>query len=207
MTLRIRSFQNAKKILTSLLFLALFTGSGIGVGLGVGYAVTVFQHEGLFSSWRHMDSLLNFIEIVDVTTSEIWAKSDNGKLYLWESNCYRDIPCNRWIYPDILPGDEPESWGRPMLKADSCENLDFKFRFQRNPPEEVIECARGWVAGPEFGVLVYYALLENGDIWEWKYSNSMIGDFYIGFCSTSAGLILGIVVGFVIMGRRKKKLG
>ena len=192
--------QTVKNLFLSLLFFIVFSVLGNAVGFGIGYIVTILNNEGLFISWKQLDSHLEFEKIADVTSQTVWARASDGKLYSWDSNCDRETKCNRWVetkgIPNIIYGG-PE---QPMIKNDSCQIR--KFRFIGKLPGNLLECAQGSFLGFDSETTVYYALLDDGTIWTWRFSRSMIVDIFLTILFSFGGLVLGILVFFVFMIRR-----
>lgn len=195
--------QQVKNFLLSLLFFIGISVLGIAVGFGVGYVVVVLNNEGLFTSWKQLDGDFRFETISDVTSQIVWANTSDGKLYLWDSNCYNDTnSCDQWVETEKIPEDLHNDGERPMVKGGSCEVRGFVFFRQ---PSGMVECAQGWFAGPEFGSVVYYALLDDGTIWTWHFSGSMIFDIVIPIFFAFGGLIVGIISFIFFIIRRSKK--
>lgn len=192
--------ERVKSILLTLLFFIVFSVLGIAVGFGVGHVVVILDNEGLFSSWKLLDGSLKFEQIIDATSQTVWAKTNDGKLYSWKFNC---LNCNRWIETQDVPTDLYDSGERSMIKDITCETDSYKFF--RQPPGHLVECARGWFAGPEFGTVVYYALLEDGKIWTWQHTSSMVFDIIVPISFSFGGLILGIIAFMVFVIRRRMK--
>ncbi|GEM_PF-6400697 len=200
---RHNNMQKIKKILLSVFSFTIFSSLGIITGLGIGKVVLQLENEGLFSSWKLLDSSQEFETILEATTQTIWAQSIDGYLYTWNSNCYLEISCDQWTEAKEIPQDIHDFWETPMEKSDSCPNRDYKYLGA--PPGNLIECARSWLAGPEFGEIVYYALLDNGEIWTWHHSSSMIFNMIIvPLICGPFGLFIGIGAFIIFMVQRKK---
>ena len=175
--------QQAKSFFLSLLLFIVFSVLGIAVGFSAGYSIVVLDNEGLFSSWKLLNGSLKFEQIIDATSQTVWAQTKDGKFYSWNFNC---LNCNQWVETQEVPTDLYDFGERSMIKDVTCETRGHKFF--RKPPGNIVECARGWFAGPEFGTVAYYALLEDGEIWTWQHSSSMIFDIVVPIFFLLVGL-------------------
>jgi hypothetical protein len=156
----------------------------------------------MFSSWILLDSSVEFKQIVEVTSQNIWAQSDDGKIYSWNFNCYLGPKCNEWIKTEAVPADLHEFGEQPMEKSNSCQAVARKPI--KEPPSKEVECARGQYAGPEYGESVYYALLGDGSLWALRTSSSLIVVYVLPIYFSFGGLILGIIASIVFMIWRRR---
>ncbi|MRS05119.1 hypothetical protein EG832_18190 [bacterium] len=191
--------QKLKSCLLTLFFFILFCILGIIVGIGLGFGVLILDSNGLFSSWKLLNSSQPFEKIISADIQTVWAQATDGKIYSFNTNCYREN-CNQWIEVKEIPedyyGDEDK-----LVISDSCP---FDKGIQK-APGNVIECAHIKLRGADFGGDVYYALLDGGKIWMWEHFSSSI-DFEV---APVFGGFFGLIIGFVgfifFMARRVAK--
>lgn len=176
---------------------------GILVGWGLGYITLSLHGEGLFSTWKLLSSEKQFERINDAGSQWVWATVESGQNYILDSNCNREAGCNTWSPMEAIPENLLHPGDTILERRTSCDNFPNGFFFLRNPPSEVIECSRVLHAGPEFGSVTYYALVEDGSIWRWEFNSSIIIRFvvYIFF------ILIGVFLGFIFIGLRLKQLG
>jgi hypothetical protein len=185
--------QKAKNFLLSILPFIVFTFLGIAFSIAVGFLIVVLNDGGAFNSWKLLDDSLRFYRIVDANSRTVWAKNKDDKLFYYKDikQAYCDNnDCNKWIETKDVSGDAHYRFEHPVEKDTSCHFDDLMFL--RKPPGTIIECARGWYAGPEFGTVSYYALLNDGTIWKWEHNGDNLLYTVMFLCLIPAGLILGI---------------
>ncbi|HXD10923.1 MAG TPA: hypothetical protein VN653_12740 [Anaerolineales bacterium] len=195
--------QKTNSLAQSILTFILFSVSGIGLGYLTGLLAASIANDSSFSSWISLESSTKFKSIVDVTSKTIWAQSEDGKLYAWNFICYGNIPCKQWAETLEVPSDAHDFGERPMEKSTSCQTGSVDTIKQ--PPGNLIECARGRYSGPEYGESVYYALLEDGSLWALNTSSSLIVFYVLPIYFSIGGLVLSIIV-FMIQRQRNNKL-
>ena len=191
--------------LNSCLTFVLFSISGVVLGYLVGSIAASIENDPQFENWVLLDSSQKFNTIVDVTSQTIWAQSEDGKLYSWDFICYGDIQCMQWVETSEVPNDIHDFGENPMEKSTSCK-IPSSNPIKR-PPGNLVECARGWYAGPEYGQVTYYTLLEGGKIWSLQTSSSLIVATVLPIVYSFGGLALGFIgfVVFIVWQRMKNK--
>ncbi len=196
--------QQLKNFFSSLLFFIGFSVLGIVVGFGVGYIVTVLNNEGLFASWKQLDSSKKFENIVDISFQTIWAQTSDEKLYSLDFYCDSDPNCNQWIEAKDMPEDTNYAYEQPVKKSDTCKIPSFQFfrELSGNP----IECAQIEFYGMESQTNASFALLDDGKIWSWEYTSSRIVDIVVPIFFSLGGLTLGIIAFIVFVIRRRMKI-
>lgn len=196
--------QKLKSFLVSFLLLIVFSMVGIAIGYFAGATYADFKGEGKFSHWEELGGTLKFEQIVDATSQIIWAKTADGTLYSLATNCARGTNCYEWIEAKEVPADIHGYGGQSMERGSSCPPSQLKYF--SNPPGNLVECVRAITYGMDImpGTTVYYALLEDGKIWAWTYSYSMMDDLIYSVLCTCPGLILGIVAFIFFMRYRDK---
>jgi hypothetical protein len=192
-----------KNFFLSFLFFIVFSVLGIAVGFGIGHLVTALNNEGLFTSWKQLDSSPKFKQIEDVSSEMVWAKAEDGKLYSWKFYCSRDPSCQQWVEVKELSNDTNYAYGQLIKKSDSCQNQSF--RFYTKPPGNTIDCLQVEFAGIETGTSVHFALLDDGTMWAWQFTGTMIVDIFLTIWFSIGGLILGIIIFIVFMIRQARK--
>jgi len=176
----------------SFVMLVAFCIAGFLVGAVVADGVLT----GDYSGWKLLGSSYEFEQIVEANSYMVLAQAENGNLYAWDSNCLLGIHCRRWIEVSEIPDDMHNEGEMAMQKGDMCEP---QVKLPAGIQDNVIECARGWYAGPEFGHVAYYILLDNGKIWAWRHSSSMIMDIVAPFSFRIGGIVLGFGAFIVFM--------
>jgi hypothetical protein len=191
--------QKLKSCLLELFFFVLFCILGIIVGVGIGYGALILGANGLFSSWELLNGDQQFENIVGADTQTVWARASDGKTYSWDTNCLREN-CKQWVEVTEIPEDiyDPQE---TLVINDSCP-LDDNVR---KAPGNVIECAHVELRGPDYGVEVYYALLDNGKIWMWEHFGSSIDLAVVPVFGGFFGIFIGIVGFIFFMARRVSK--
>jgi len=197
--------QNLKTSLLSSLGFIVFSILGIAVSVGVGLFIVILNDGGAFNSWKLLDSQYRFRKIVDANSNTVWAENKDGQLFYYKDikQAYCDNnDCNKWTETKGVSEDAHYGGERPLEKNVAChfDNL----MFLRNPPDIIVECARGWYAGPEFGTVTYYALLNDGTIWKWEHHGDKLLYIAMFLCLLPTGFILGIY-GFKAYMARKRK--
>ena len=191
--------QKLKSCLLDLFFFILFCLLGIIVGIGLGYGVLILDSNGLFSSWELLNGNQQFEKIISANPQRIWAQATDGNVYSWNTNCNKEN-CNKWIEtkesPEIIYETEK------LEISASCKN---DLVFQRDPPGNVIECVHVAVREADFGMEVYYALLDGGKIWMWEHFGSSIDLEVAPVFGGFFGLIIGFVGFIFFMARRVAK--
>lgn len=188
----------------SLLLFIVFTVLGTAAGYYIGKSQAELMREGKFSSWNKLDGSLRFEEIVDATSQMVWAKTADGTLYLLDANCAREPDCNKWIQTKEIPADIHEYGGQSMERGSSCPPSNLKYF--STPPGNLIECVCAISFGMDImpGKTVYYALMDDGEIWTWKLSYSTMDDIVYTILCTCPGFIFGIVAFASFMKYRRK---
>lgn len=177
---------------------------GIKIGKSIGNSIDERKHkEEENKPWEKIESPYKFVEIMDATYIEVWARVENGDLYYYELYCYSDEICKKWIKTGSVPKNlrnpnTPNEGNLPFEKGKICPRSDS---IPKEPPANIIECALG-----SYHSIVwqgrYYALLIDGTIWTWKYPVGNDGpgsDFayviFLGF----TGLILGVLTFIIVI--------
>jgi hypothetical protein len=184
--------QVLKKVfLAFLLFLGL-CAFGIVVGYGAGYGFNV----GLFNSWQKLDSGIKFTHIEEADSQRIWARANDGKLYLWGFNCHIDPNCGKWMAATEIPEDIHADGEKPIQRTNNCQSESMS---PPRLPRNVTECVQAWFVGPEFGKIVYYALVNDGKIWAWQNNSSGFFDEVIPIFCAMGGFFLSFIFGIIFI--------
>jgi hypothetical protein len=122
--------ERSKRFLVSLLLFIGFSAAGYSAG----ETLSNLQKEGRFSNWEQMRGELRFDQIADATPQIIWAKTVDGALYSWDTNCAREPSCNQWIQTDEIPTDIHEYNEPPLEKKQFLST--FKFGVFHQPARE-----------------------------------------------------------------------
>ena len=104
----------------------LFSTLGFIFGCVAGIIVAGISYSSVFASWKLLDGPMKFKQITEVTSQNIWAQKDDGKIYSWSFNCYLEARCNKWIETQIIPTGLHEFGEQPMEKGASCREIARK---------------------------------------------------------------------------------
>ncbi|HSG45628.1 MAG TPA: hypothetical protein VLA72_20995 [Anaerolineales bacterium] len=130
--------EKLKSFFISLLLFIGFSAIGITVGYFIGTAYADLKGEGKFSNWRKLDDDLKFVEIVDATSQTVWAKTFDGAIFSWDTNCAREPNCNQWVQANEVPGDVQKYGGQSMERGSVCPPTNLKY--YSDPPGNTVEC-------------------------------------------------------------------
>lgn len=163
------------------------------LGLYIGMEIGSFRDENKqkYEPWKQIESPYKFKEIVDATSDTVWVKTIDGKLYSWEMYCDHDMECEKWVETQEVPADIHEGYAAQQFEKNNFCPLS-RSSLPKEPPSTVKECGVGsymsivWIAQ-------YYALLDDGTIWYWKYP---VGNDSVGW--TEIYSLGGIFAGFAI---------
>jgi hypothetical protein len=198
----------AKSFLVSLLIFVVFPGFGLAIGINIGKNMAYSMREGYGASWKILNSSIKFKKIVEATSKSVWAQASDGKLYYYPFRCYEDSECNQWIETQVVP-DDIHFGESPVVKGISCPYAD-KFKYLKSPPGNMIECVQSFSYGMDIvpGWIVYYALIDDGNIWAWSYSDSMLDSLLYNGLGSCSGLLLGIVASniFILLRKRRRQI-
>jgi hypothetical protein len=185
--------------------MSLFAIAGIIVGIIAGIVILYFQNIGAFTRWQLLDGSAKFTHIVNGNTSTVWAQSSDGKLYVRNLNCVWE-KCDFWTETESVPEDAMAPHEGISISSTCSVESGVKPKKQ---PGNVVECALARGAMYETSWIVYYALLDDGTIWYWKYTSDLYAFLYTIFTSLLAGVILGVLTSlviFIIRIKRRKNL-
>lgn len=188
----------------------LFAIAGFILGIVAGIGILHYQNTGAFTKWQLLESPVKFTHIVNGNTGTVWAQSADGTLYVRNLNCPWE-KCDFWTKTGAIPDDaiSPHE-GVSIKNTCSFESGDV-IEGSAKPEKQhgnVVECALARGGMYESSWIVYYALLDDGTIWNWKYTSDMYASLYIRFISVVAGVIFGIfasLIVFIIRTIRRKR--
>lgn len=190
------------KFITFLIFCAV----GIWVGLKVLPVLIDLQHSGRLVRWQLLESQQKFQQIVDANENGVWVQAENGKYYVYYSVFCKDVVCGKWLEstsPSIF------YFQSAKLITSGCKST-YEFYGQgsdgvepKYPPQKTanpLECAVVRWREPYNGAesLVYYVLLDNGDLWMWNHSPNLRTIFGLLIACSLIGLSSGIIIWFYI---------
>jgi hypothetical protein len=195
--------QRVKNFLVTTLLLVALAWLGLAIGKGWSH----FRQDGYGSSWKTLSSTPKFVNIVDATPTDVWARASDGKLYYHAYNCWSGSGCYQWIGTPSVPDNTHFGMRPPVDRGSTCPEAN-SFKYLGNPPGNIIECIRAISIGMDIvpGNIVYYALMEDGTIWAWSYSASMLDGLAsegLGLCS---GLMLAIIVSITFVRKRLRPM-
>lgn len=191
-----------KKLLRNLLPLPGFIVLGVLVGW-LFSSVGLFLHSQAFlSSWTPLPNSVPFEEILDATTQQIVARSTAGDIYHRDSNCYIEKDCNIWNVGEVAFRHANGEYGFALERAEACPG---RFWFFPQLKSHMVECLRARHLMPEHGTLVYYALMQNGEIYNWTHVSSRIAEVMLTLASCLIGALLGLIT-FVRRAQKTRKI-
>jgi hypothetical protein len=171
---------------------------GFGIGYIAGYAFTRVANVGMLTSWQTFDSQIKFKHIEEATSQMVWARATDDKLYVWDTNCYREPNCEKWVevieVPENIHGNGKRPGEMPVERSKDCQSEPF---LPSKLPGNVVECVRTRLAELDFGAVTYYALMEDGKIMVRHQNSSMIFDIP-AYCAIG-GLVLGVISFIIFM--------
>jgi hypothetical protein len=191
------------------MFLFAIAGFILGIVAGIGFLH--YQNTGAFTKWQLLESPVKFTHIVNGNTGTVWAQSADGTLYVRNLNCTWE-KCDFWTETDAVPEDalSPNEGVsiRNICNFESGDVIEGSVK-PKKQPGNVVECVLARGAMYETSWIVYYALLDDGTIWNWKYTSDMYALLYTILISVFVGVVLGILaclVAFIIKITRRKRL-
>jgi ABC-type phosphate/phosphonate transport system permease subunit len=157
------------------------------IGLVIGIALANLDQDGRFTSWRLINSFVKFRHISNATTGSIQAESTDNKIYS-HTNATSTEDCGGWSEKTCPMNTLLNE--KITIEKGTCVIEGNKY--PKNPAGKVVECVRTTGdTGDGIYVITYYALLDDGSIWIWKYDNfralirfPIVATFY--------GLLMGI---------------
>lgn len=179
----------------------LFAIAGSFVGLVAGIGILYFQGTGAFTSWQLLDSPVKFTQIVNANTNTVWAQSVDEKLYSRILECPLE-KCDTWVETKAVPDDAHSAPNEGIKKGGTCD-LGESYT-PKKQPGHITECYLVQMGMYETSWTVYYALLDDGTIWYWKYTSDAFEIISIPLISILTGIILGVIAGIVGFIVRKK---
>jgi hypothetical protein len=190
------------KLLTFLLCVVL----GAWAGFKSLTVITDLEYSGKFVQWQLLESQQKFLQIVDTSEGGVWARAENGKTYVYHSVfCDYEI-CGQWM--QSTPPSEIDRLSEQLLRS-GCDSSyryygkEFQSIEPKYPPQAAanpLECTVVEWHDPYNGAesLVYYVLLDNGDLWMWNHSPNLRQVFVLIIVFPLIGLLVGILVWLVV---------
>ncbi|MBL8063891.1 MAG: hypothetical protein JNK32_12760 [Anaerolineales bacterium] len=186
----------------------LFAIGGGVLGVIAGNIILKFESKGAFTSWQLLESSVKFAEIVDADTNTVWAQSEDEKLYYRKLSCVWET-CDTWEEVDTV-SDEADTRNEVVVFGNTCSFAEGNAAQgnikPQKQPDNVVECVLAYGAMYESAWTAYYALLDDGTIWSWKYTSDMFKFIFIPLYSVLVGLLSGAIMGIVVFIVRKARL-
>lgn len=113
-----------------------------------------------------------------------------GDIYHRDSNCYIEKDCNIWNVGEVAFRHANGEYGFALERAEACPG---RFWFFPQLKSHMVECLRARHLMPEHGTLVYYALMQNGEIYNWTHVSSRIAEVMFTLASCLTGALLGLI--------------
>src|ERR1043165_4645151 len=170
-----------------ILLLILLSLAGAATGLLIAANKIYKEQQGLYAMWRELVYDENFNNIVYANSKTIWAHDARENFLYHAVNCTNAPECHQWLKTKEIPALNPNV----VEKRSSCSFQDY--RFQEEPPANVVQCVR-----TKDSKIVYYVLLEDGTIWYWTNNYSSSGVYQFLLSSTFWGFLSGIGVFMVL---------
>ena len=193
--------QKLTRFFLSVFYFIVFCVVGLIIGVGIAYGFLILGGQGVFSSWELLKGDHPFEKIITADNQTVWAQASDGKVYSWNTNCYREN-CDQWVEAKEIPKNDSEYYSGQTLEISNSCGTDDRVR---NAPGKVVECAHVVVSMADFGTTVDYALLDDGQIWMWELSGSNIEFEVVPLCGGFLGIVAGIVGFIIFMIRRERK--
>jgi hypothetical protein len=194
--------QNVGIFFVKFITFILFCAVGIWAGLKVLPVLTDLQYSGRLVQWQLLESEQKFRQIVDASENGVWVQAENGKYYVYYSVFCKAVICGKWLEttsPSIF------YFQSAKLITSGCKSTYewFDEVEPKYPPQKTansLECAVVRWREPYNGAesLVYYVLLDNGDLWMWNHSPDLQITFWLLIACSLIGLSSGIVIWFYI---------
>ncbi|HJS18302.1 MAG TPA: hypothetical protein VJ785_06125 [Anaerolineales bacterium] len=176
------------------------------IGYVIGSKFMNLRDDGAFARWEDFSAPLKAEKIVEATSYMLWIETSDGSIYAGNPYCQQNSDCmQQWQAVDSIPVDLNKAGQLPLKRNSDCDFNEYPSI--RTVPGKPIECVHAQFAGPESGSTIYYALLEDGTITTWKYSGSMIEDFWTVIFISSIMIVIWVVALLVFDLRSRKKAG
>jgi len=198
--------QNVGSFFIKLITFFLFGAAGIWAGLKVFSIGTDLQDSGRFVQWQLLDSEQTFRQIVDASENGVWVQAENGKYYVYYSVFCKAVTCGKWLEttsPSVFYFQSAKLITSGCKATYESYGQGFDGVEPKYPPQKTAnprECAVVRWHEPYNGAesLVYYVLLDNGQLWTWNHSPDLSMAFLFFIVCPLIGLILGIIIWFVL---------
>ncbi|HXQ35108.1 MAG TPA: hypothetical protein VN843_13925 [Anaerolineales bacterium] len=197
-------FQNPGFFLVKLLTFFLFIIIGIWLGFMAFQLWLRVDATDIFVRWQQLKGQQKFEHIFYAHSWEVWAHAITGTDYVYRTGACDEMKCYEWLE---AKSDTHFDLGMQQIIRSGCQhsyhyyiNSDPLSRLKpRYPPQHTAspaECVLVIEHNPYNGAesQIYYVLLDNGDIWMWKYIPDLSGEFILFFAFPLAGLIIGIII-------------
>lgn len=204
--MQINLLRNLGIFFIKLLALLMFCAIGIWAGLRVFSVLTDLEYSGKLVRWQLLESQQKFHQIVNADQRGVWVQADNGKTYVYYSVFCDYVICGNW--QESTPPSQVDQLSEHLLRS-GC-NASYRYygkefdrvepKYPPQPAANPLECTVVEWHEPYNGAesLVYYVLLENGDLWMWNHSPNLRRLFGLFIVCPLIGLISGIIVWFVL---------
>lgn len=142
------------------------------VGYSIGSKIVHLQNDGAFDRWEDFSAPVKAEKIVGATSHMLWIQTLDGSIYQGNPYCQQNSDClKQWQPVDSDPGDSPRTGELPLQNNHNCRFGDFPA--MPKTPQEPIECVRAESRGPYYSSIIYYAILEDGNIITLKHRTSV----------------------------------
>jgi len=171
---------------------AVLTGAAGGLTGAVGSNIS---YKGAFVSWQRLTAPPQKpVEIVGAKMGQdmsatIYVKTTDNRIY----SC-RGKSGECWIETNA-PAKKAENFGSGSCGG-SRSNSPYSVS---NPPGKVVDRVQVEFCGADYGSLVEYAILDDGNVWTWKHTSGALAGLGLMFFCTIGGAGAGMALGAAIV--------
>lgn len=212
-------FQKAGNVFINLIVFLIFSIAGIWLGFKAFQLWQKVDSTGIFVRWQPLNGQPKFEHIIYAHSWEVWAHATTGADYVYRTGACDKMTCDQWIEAKTDYQFDP---GMQQIIRSGCSHsyqfYDDRGSFTgvqpRYPPQDTanpMECVVAIEHNPYNGAesQIYYVLLDNGDVWMWKYIPDLQKEFILFFALPLTGLVVGILIWYFLLiypviGRRKQ---
>ncbi len=169
------------------------------VGFFAGGKISEYRWQGLLVQWKRLPASMKFTEIVDATSYHLWARAENGEIYMWDMHCGAGLQCRKWVLVEEMPTDIHDVSTNWMERSASCNIGNFK---PREPSGKTTQCVFVYMVPGDFNITSYYALTDTGEIWYWELISDISSYLFTVSSCTCSGGMLGLLLGVIIFYRK-----
>ncbi|CAG0942993.1 hypothetical protein ANRL1_01164 [Anaerolineae bacterium] len=171
---------------------AVLTGTVGGLAGAVG---SNMEYKGAFVSWQRLTAPPQKpVEIVGAKMGrDGWAtihvKTMDNRIYSCRG---RSVEC--WVETNA-PANKVENFG-----GGSCVGSKSKSPYSvSNPPGKVVDRIQVEFCGADYGTLIEYAILDDGNVWMWNHTSGALAGLGVMAICAIGGALAGMALGAAIV--------